>query len=255
VVFRAQQLAIIAVVLTRLVIGGGSAAEAYHLVGSQWPQPGGLGSPITLTYSFQNMFDGGIRGPGAAPAANGVFQPNGPPLPNDLIRHSIEQALGLWASVVPINYLEVPDTMASHGQVRFRHIYINGTDPPVGDPIAKAQAYYPGSGETAVEFDDSDPWQAVGTTHIPDIFGAATHEIGHTLGMDHSDDPTAVMYWIFQRFQGLGTGHLSPDDIAGIQSIYGAGRGSVTPLPVPEPVTLVLAVVGAALFAIQRRCR
>jgi Matrixin/PEP-CTERM motif len=240
-------------------LGCNDLVYGYHTVGPgiQWPQPGGTGTAITLTYSFQNMFDGGIRGPGAVPDANGVFQPDGPPLPNDLIKRSIEQALGLWASVAPINYVEVPDSDASHGQIRFRHIYINGTDPPVGDPIAKAQAYYPGSSDINgdVEFDHSDPWQAVGTTHIPDILGAATHELGHTLGLAHSDDSNAVMYWIFQRFQGLGTGHLSADDIAGIQSIYGAGRGTVTPLGVPEPGSLILAVLGAVLVGLSRRKR
>jgi hypothetical protein len=256
VLFRANRTAFVLVLLCLLTLVHANLAGAYVLVGSQWPQPGGKGTPITLTYSFQNMFDGGIRGPGAVADANGRFHPDGPPLPNDLIKHSIEQALGLWASYSPINYVEVPDTAASHGQVRFSHIYINGVDPPdPQDPIAKAQAYFPGGAETDVQFDESDPWQAAGTTHIPDIFGAATHEIGHTLGLNHSDDPTAVMYWIFQRFQGLGTGHLSPDDIAGIQSIYGTGVGSVTPLAVPEPGTLILGVVGAVLIGLMRRKR
>ena len=31
-----------------------------------------------------------------------------------------------------------------------------------------------------------------------------------------------------------------PDDIAGIQAIYGSGQGSVTPLGVPEPVAVEL---------------
>jgi hypothetical protein len=245
------------VLLWLLTFGHAQTAGAYVLVGSQWPQPGGKGSPITLTYSFQNMFDGGIRGPGAVPDADGRFQPDGPPLPIDLIKHSIEQALGLWASYVPINYVEVPDTVASHGQVRFSHIYINGIDPPDPQPpIAKAQAYFPGGIETDVQFDQADPWQEKGTTHIPDIFGAATHEIGHTLGLDHSlDHPDAIMYWIFQRFQGLGTGYLTADDIAGAQAVYGAGHGSVTPLPVPEPSSLMLALLGAALFAVRRRYR
>lgn len=62
------------------------------------------------------------------------------------------------------------------------------------------------------------------------------------------------MYWVFQRFQGLGTGYLTADDIAGVQSIYGAGKGSVTPLPVPEPGGLVLGVLGSlAVFRIARR--
>lgn len=253
---RAIRTVFVLVSFCLLTLGHTQIAGAYALVGTQWPQPGGLGTPITLTYSFQNMFDGGMRGPGATPDANGRFHPDGPPLPNDLIKHSIEQALGLWASVAPINYVEVPDTAASHGQVRFMHIYINGVDPPdPQDPIAKAQAYYPGGVETDVQFDESDPWQAVGTTHIPDIFGAATHEIGHTLGLAHSDDSNAVMYWIFQRFAGLGTGHLSADDIAGIQAIYGTGRGSVTPLSVPEPGSLILGVIGAVLVGLLRRRR
>ena len=50
------------------------------------------------------------------------------------------------------------------------------------------------------------------------------------------------MYWIFTRYSGLGTGQLFADDIAGIQSIYGAGSGSVTSL-VPEPASCVLAML------------
>jgi Matrixin len=256
VIVRAHRFAIIAVIAALVLTAVASSAHAYALAGAglQWPQPGGKGTSITLTYSFQNMFDGGIRGPGAAPHADGLFYPDGPPLPNDLIKHSIEQALGLWASVVPVSYVEVPDTDLSHGQVRFMHIYINGVDPPdPTPPVAKAQAYFPSlsGSETDVQFDEADPWQEKGTTHIPDIFGAVTHELGHTLGLNHSDDPNAVMYWIFQRFQGLGTGHLTADDIAGVQSIYGAGRGTVTPL-VPEPGSLVLAVIGAVLLAVRR---
>jgi Matrixin len=248
----------------------------YVLVGTQWPQPGGKGTPITLTYSFQNMFDGALK------------MPDGQPLPTSIIRGSIEEALHLWSSAAPINFVEVPDDglfysqgSTHYGQIRFRHIYINGPDPVIGDPVAKAQAYFPpGDGYPGdVEFDDSDRWQEVGTLRQPDILGAVIHEIGHTLGLGHATgiipgqywsyqvyDSTgqvidhlepkgdADMFWIFNRFSGLGTGELMPDDIAGIQAIYGAGHGSVTPLGVPEPTTLV-APAFIVIFVLANRLR
>ncbi len=246
----------------------------YVLIGSQWPQPGGKGTPITLTYSFQNMFDGAIK------------MPNGQPLPANIIRGSIEEALRLWSSAAPINFVEVPDdglyygSSTHYGQIRFSHIYINGPDPAIGDPIAKAQTYFPpGDGFPGdVQFDDSDAWQVVGTLRQPDILGAALHEIGHSLGLGHATgiipgeywsyqvyDGTgqvvdhlepkgdADMFWIFNRYSGLGTGQLMPDDIAGIQAIYGAGSGSVTPLGVPEANTANMLVFFAAMLVLGAR--
>lgn len=227
---------------------GGSAS--FVVSGTKWLQPGGLGSPITLTYSFENMFNGGL------------LMPNGQPLPNSLIRGSIEEALSLWASVAPIHFVEVADNglpygngAAQYGQIRFRHVYINGPDPPPpAQPIAKAQAYFPSGGVYAgdVEYDHGDRWQEVGTLPLPDILGATIHELGHSLGLNHSTLPEANMYWIFTRYSGLGTGKLHADDIAGIQSIYGPGVGSVTSL-VPEPGAGVLTLLGALLVGSRRR--
>ncbi len=231
----------------------GKLAVAFDTSGGKWPQPEGLGSHITLTYSYQNMFDGALK------------MPNGHPLPANIIRSSIEEALGLWASVVPIDFIEVPDDgleyyqgATQYGRIRFRHIYINGPDPPVGSPIAKAQAYYPYSGEPYagdVEFDHSDPWQPSGTLPTPDILGATIHELGHALGLGHSNDPNANLYWIFHRFQGPGTGRLFEDDIAGIQTIYGPGVGSITTLAVPEPTTIALVALSllASPAGLRRR--
>ena len=187
--------------------------------------------------------------------------PNGQPLPTSLIRDSVKTALGLWASVVPIHFVEVPDDgkpyglSTQYGQLRLRHIYINGPDPPVGDPIAKAQAYFPFGGDSSgdVEYDHSDPWQEFGTLHEPDILGATTHEIGHTLGLGHSDVVGSNMYWIFRRTQGLSDAMLLPDDILGIRSIYGPGVGSVTPLTIPEPATWIMAIATLSAFLTASR--
>ena len=75
------------------------------------------------------------------------------------------------------------------------------------------------------------------------MLGATVHELGHSLGLGHSSVSDANMYWIFTRYSGPGTAVLHADDLAGIQVIYGAGVGSVTPLPVPEPSSWVLAAI------------
>jgi Matrixin len=239
------------------------SVRAYVLTGSKWPQPSGLGTPVTLTYSFQNMFDGGL------------LMPNGQPLPKELIRGSIEEALGLWASVAPLNFVEVNDDgldyqngASQFGQIRFRHAQYDGAEPTLGGPKSKAYAYYPSAGfpnAGDVTFDQDDRWQEVGAFRQPDVLGAAIHEIGHSLGLDHSlvelsgqfwvyqenngqgqlidvmqPKGGANMYWIFTRYSGLGTGMLFPDDIAGIRAIYGTGHGNVASL-VPEPATALLA--------------
>jgi hypothetical protein len=263
---------------------GGSASFVQQ--GGKWPQPGSCatpancrGTPITLTYSFENLFARQNK------PDEGLFMPNGGRLPDALIRGSIEEALSLWAGVAPLHFVEVEDDGLEYGKgatkfgtIRFRHAAINGRDPTIGDPAAKAQAYFPSNfGNIAgdVEFDHDDLWQEVGQFRQPDILGAAIHEIGHTLGLGHTSvtlpgefwnyqrfqggqivdvmEPKggANMYWIFTRYSGLGTGKLFPDDVAGIQAIYGAGVGSVTSLA-PEPASWLLAVGSLVLAAIIR---
>jgi len=233
----------------------GLASGQFVLQGGKFFQPGGLGSPVTITYSYKNLLDGGLK------------DINNVSLPVALIRGSIEEALGVWASHVPLHFVEVPDQggpadlvdypNGQFGQIRFSHLPINGADIPGQPPIAKAMARFPNSGgnyASDVYFDNGDPWQEAGTLSQPDILGAAIHEIGHAIGLGHTDVSTANMYWIFRRFSALGTGQLFPDDIAGIQLVYGAGVGSVTPLAVPEPsaaVMTIAAVVG--LLALSSR--
>lgn len=235
--------------------GGGGQFIAQ---GSKWPQTA-LGDDVTITYSFNNLLDGGLK------------DHNGVSLSADFIRSSIEEAFGLWASVAPLHFVEVEDegrepvTRTTYpngqfGQIRFSHLSYNGPDPAGGSPTAKALAYYPSTGGNLggdIFFDHDDPWQEVGTLHEPDPMGAAVHEIGHTLGLAHSQTTEANMYWIFTRFDGLGTGYLYQDDIDGIQAIYGAGHGSVTPLAshdAPEPASWILSALAAMwLTAVGRR--
>ena len=237
----------------------GTAVSSFVTTGTKWPQ-NVSGAPVTISYSYNNFLDGGL------------LDPSGSPLSPNFLRSSVEEALGLWASVSPLHFVEVSDEggpvvmgnypSGQYGQIRFHHRYINGPDSPAcfesgANPgtcgaKAKAQAYFPGGGNQAgdVYYDHGDRWRAVGTLTEPDVLGATVHELGHSLGLHHTSIPSANMYWIFQRSSGLGTASLHPDDIAGIQAIYGAGVGSVTPLiVVPESSTGLLLLVAASLLS------
>jgi len=76
-----------------------------------------------------------------------------------------------------------------------------------------------------------------GTTETFDFFTVALHEIGHALGLGHSNNGAAVMASGYTGAKRT----LQPDDIAGIQALYG----------IPEPMTFTL-LAGGAWYTARR---
>jgi hypothetical protein len=67
---------------------------------------------------------------------------------------------------------------------------------------------------------------------VSDLSSVLTHEIGHFLGLSHSEESTAVMRGIGYTPGSTELRYLTPDDIAGICEIYPPGKstsGSCTP--------------------------
>uniref|UniRef100_A0ABM5G4Q9 Matrix metalloproteinase-9 n=1 Tax=Pogona vitticeps TaxID=103695 RepID=A0ABM5G4Q9_9SAUR len=67
------------------------------------------------------------------------------------------------------------------------------------------------------------------------IFLVAAHEFGHSLGLEHSSVREALMYPMYTYLEDF---HLHPDDVAGIQYLYGKGSGpqpTVPSLPTESP--------------------
>ncbi|KAL6471159.1 hypothetical protein MHYP_G00198090 [Metynnis hypsauchen] len=143
----------------------------------------------------------------------------------DLTREEVETsfrlAFKLWSDVVPLKFVRV-----SHNQA---DIIITFTRKAHGDffPFdgprgVLAHAFEPGGGVGGdVHFDDDELWtvgrrQSVGY----DLFTVAAHELGHSLGLSHSKDPSALM---FPKYKYLNSAKykLPEDDTLGIQSLYG----------------------------------
>ena len=171
----------------------------FSTFGGTWSQPGGKGNPVNITYSYSNLLDGSMQG-----------------LNNAEMTDAIEEAFGLWSSVAPLNFTEVPDS-ASNAQIRIGQEDIDGRNGTL------AFAYAPSNGD--IRFDNGENWnQSL-------FLETAVHEIGHSLGLGHENSQSAIMNpTIKNRFNGLGSGFLLEDDINGIRSLYGSGSGSVNPL-------------------------
>ena len=83
--------------------------------------------------------------------------------------------------------------------------------------------YQTGSNElvdTDVLFNYDLVWSTTGHPDYPDLQTIAVHEFGHVVGLDHVDDPNAVMYPY--GADGLIKRDLSPDDEDLIRECYGS---------------------------------
>ncbi|XP_002708607.2 stromelysin-2 [Oryctolagus cuniculus] len=159
-----------------------------------------------------------------------------PDLPRDAVDAAIEKALKVWEEVTPLTFSRKhegeADIMISFAVKEHGDFY-----PFDGPGYSLAHAYPPGPGLYGdVHFDDDEKWteSASGTN----LFLAAAHELGHSLGLFHSANPEALMYPVYNTFTDLARFRLSQDDVDGIQSLYGppptSPRTSVVPTePIP----------------------
>lgn len=138
-------------------------------------------------------------------------------------KNEFRRAAAVWQSVAKINLVEVPDGGQAIGVPGNQQ-----NDPRFGDiriaaapqsPSALAYAYLPppfngGTRAGDIVMNATTAWQI---NTIYDLQTVAIHEIGHSLGLDHSSVATAVMY---DSYNGVKQ-NLTSDDVAGIRSIYG----------------------------------
>ena len=135
-------------------------------------------------------------------------------------RTAVRGAFNRWAAVTPLNFTENPTT----GDMRISwQSADHGDGSPFDGPSGiLAHCFYPppNGGDIAGDchFDEAETWSVNTPPTGIDLPTVALHELGHGIGLAHSNVPSAVMY----AFYGGPRRELTDDDIQGIQSIYGA---------------------------------
>ena len=125
-----------------------------------------------------------------------------------------------WAKVAQLTFNETTDQHATRSIVFLFATGEHGDGYPFDGPSkVLAHTFYPAPPNTEtiagdMHFDDAEYWR-VGSDI--DLFSVALHEMGHALGLGHSDKPTAVMYPYYQRVTTL-----TDEDKNAILALYAA---------------------------------
>ncbi len=171
----------------------------------------------------------GWDGPGLGAATLGYFVSRASPdLSAAMQLAELTRAMEEWS-----RYVQVSWTPQSSG-TRQRTVNISWLplDHQDGFPFTSeilAHTFYPApvvseplAGD--VHFNDALLWGA-GNPERWDVFSVALHELGHSLGLQHADDPDSVMYPILRRFE---TG-LAAIDIQTIRGLYASTTTGALP--------------------------
>ncbi|XP_053675334.1 matrix metalloproteinase-14-like [Anopheles nili] len=149
----------------------------------------------------------------------------------------IAKAFSVWSEYTDLRFTP-KRTGAVHIDIRFEENEHGDGDPFDGPGGTLAHAYFPVYGGDA-HFDDAEQW-TIDKSRGTNLFQVAAHEFGHSLGLSHSDVRSALMAPFYRGFDPVF--RLDPDDIQGIQTLYGTktrtGGGSgngATPTRTPRP--------------------
>lgn len=172
--------------------------------------PAWASNTITWTFGSGSPFSGAITAPFLA---------------------TVESALAAWAASANIDFQPVAAGTPADIEIGWGSLQ-DGAAGAAGATIGLTTTYTTASNQLSlatVELEDPTQLALADTAQgyawqgtVSTLYQVALHELGHALGLDHSSDPTAVMY---PTAQSTNPG-LSFADIAGMQALYGAPAGA-----------------------------
>lgn len=196
-----------------------SLASAYELDGYAWPE-----EQLPLELHWTGTLEG---------------------LTHDELRAAVEGAAAAWTDAAPCSFgivaVEDPDADAWFDAGGVAVLY-GDPDDMLDGGVLMVTISYGGSGETftsnGTTFEAAPPSEIVVNDHAfwasdedcpapTSLQRMLTHELGHVIGLAHSCDegepcpdpnaPDAIMYWTTDQCDT----ELGPDDVAGVEAIYG----------------------------------
>ncbi|KRT82321.1 Peptidase [Oryctes borbonicus] len=136
-------------------------------------------------------------------------------LRRDVIDKELKESFDIWAQ--HLNTMFTPETSGKVNiDVGFFSGYHNDGGEFDGAGQVLAHAFYPIFGGN-VHFDEDEEWTS-GEERGTNFKQVAIHEIGHSLGLKHSNDRNAIMYPTYRRY--IPNPSLGMDDITGIRRLY-----------------------------------
>nr|XP_056714843.1 collagenase 3-like [Euleptes europaea] len=133
------------------------------------------------------------------------------------VEEAIVNAFKVWSDITPLTFQAVKES--ADIEIWFSRRAHGDFNPFDGKGGTLAHAYAPGpdiGGDC--HFDEDEKWSE--KDNDVNLFVVAAHEFGHSLGLDHSDHPDALMFPTYS-YTDPAKFKLPDDDRKGIQSIYG----------------------------------